>query len=422
MRSERLPGHKIQDYQNSQLQQLLAHAAKEVPFYRQSLASIRRPDGSFDLDQWQELPIISRSLVAANWEAFQSENLPAGHRAIIESTTSGSEGLRLKMRKTRFEHTGVACASYRYAQWFSYDYRIPLAMIRAGFIRTADPNDPEDNRWGPPWLPAEQRSSRHRLSINTPICEQLKWLEGLGRVYLNTLPSNVMALAQLAARTGQKPQLASILTVGERLSTDVRQEVRSILDASISDVYSTAECGLIAIQCPHSGQYHIQSEITKVEIIKPNGDRCLPGETGHVVATSLYNYPMPLIRYRFHDLVVLGDSCSCGRNLPVISQILGREKGLFYLSKGAHILPDFRTQWFRAHVGTPDWQVAQVGPNAVEVRIRKMEPLTDAEKVHIKDYVCNILGASGFEVQSRRVEDFRRTEGGKFYPVLREFV
>jgi phenylacetate-CoA ligase len=421
MRSERLPSDKIEAYQNSQLQQLLAHAAKEVPFYREPLNSIRHLDGTFDLDRWQELPIISRPAIAANWEAFQSENLPTGHRAIIESTTSGSEGLRLKMRKTRFEHTGVACASFRYAQWFSYDYKIPLAMIRAGFIRTTDPNDPEDNRWGPPWLPAEQRSSRHRLSINTPIREQLKWLQGLGRVYLNTLPSNAMALAQLALKTDQKPQLASILTVGERLSTDVRQEVQSILGAPISDVYSTAECGLIAIQCPQSGNYHIQSEITKVEIIKATGDPCLPGETGYVVATSLYNYPMPLIRYRFNDLVTLGEACSCGRNLPVISKILGREKGLFRLSNGSHILPDLRTQWFRERMGATDWQVAQISFDKVEVRIKKVDSFTDDQKADIKDYVCNTVGAD-FHVQTRLVDEFAKTQGGKFYPIVREFA
>src|SRR5688572_29339894 len=104
MRLERLPSEKIQAYQNSQLQQLLAHAAKEVPFYRQPLNSIRHQNDKFKLDRWQELPMVSRPVIAGNWESFQSENLPQGHKAIIESTTSGSEGVRLKMRKTRFEH------------------------------------------------------------------------------------------------------------------------------------------------------------------------------------------------------------------------------------------------------------------------------------------------------------------------------
>jgi phenylacetate-CoA ligase len=403
------------------LQQLLAHAEREVPFYKGVLSAIRDPHGTFNLDRWQELPIVSRQLIAANWEAFQAHNLPQGHRSILESTTSGSEGISLKMRKTRFDHTGVACASYRYAQWFRYNSRVPLAMIRAGFIRTADPDDPEDFRWGPPWLPPEERSTRHRLNINKPLAEQLDWLVGLGPVYLNTLPSTAMALAQLSAASGKLPRLESVLTVGERLSLDVREEVRSILGAEISDVYSTAECGLLAIQCPQSNNYHIQSEITKVEVIKPDGQPCSPGETGYVVATSLYNYAMPIIRYRFNDLVTVGEACLCGRSLPVISRIWGREKSLFRLSDGSLVLPELRTEWFKRRAGTAHWQVAQTTPTDFEVRLKRTEPIDAYLEADIRDHLCKTIGRQ-LEVHTCLVDEFARSQGGKFYPIVREFT
>jgi phenylacetate-CoA ligase len=420
MRSERLTTQRIEDYQHSQLQQLLAHTAQQVPFYRDTLAQLLKPDGTFDLTRWNEIPIVSREKVASAWKAFQPLDLPPGHQSIVESTTSGSEGIALKMRKTRFEHTGVACASYRYAQWFSYDYRTPMAMIRAGFIRSENPDDPEDRRWGPPWIPPEQRSNRYRLDIRVPHMEQLEWLCQLGRIYLNTLPSNAMELAQLAATTGQTPSLSAILTVGERLSADVREEVKRILGCHISDVYATAECGLIAIQCPETANYHIQSEITKVEVIKDNGELCRAGETGHIVATSLYNYAMPIIRYRFNDLVTVGEACSCGRNLPVISRILGREKGLFRLADGTLVLPEFRTERFRQLTGTPHWQVVQLSPKRVEVRLKNGWNLNNSIENALTDYVCSVLGA-GIDVRVQPVGDFTRSKGGKFYPVIREF-
>jgi phenylacetate-coenzyme A ligase PaaK-like adenylate-forming protein len=141
--SERLPRQQVAAYQESQLQQMLAHTAGNVPFYRDALERIRLADGRFDLARWHELPIVSREVVRSNWLAFQSFFLPPGHRSVIGASTSGSEAAPLRIRKTRFEHTGVACASYRYAKWFGYDYSIPLAMIRAGFIQTANPDDPE---------------------------------------------------------------------------------------------------------------------------------------------------------------------------------------------------------------------------------------------------------------------------------------
>jgi phenylacetate-CoA ligase len=98
--------------------------------------------------------------------------------------------------------------------------------------------------------------ARH-LPISAPLDEQIDWLAGLGRVYLNTLPSNAMALAQRSEERGVKLQIAAIMTVGERLSADVRDEVLRVLGCRISDVYATAEAGLIAIECPETGAYHL---------------------------------------------------------------------------------------------------------------------------------------------------------------------
>lgn len=420
MVSERVTPQRILDYQDSQLQQLLAHTAQHVPFYRDILSSIRLSNGQFDLSRWLEMPVVSREIVSKDWDRFQSTYLPEGHRSVLQSTTSGSEGPALKMRKTRFEHTGVACASYRYAQWFSYDYKIPLAMIRAGFIRSADPDDPEDRLWGPPWIPSEQRGARYRLDVNEPLTQQFEWLCQLGHVYLNTLPSNAMALAHLAAKSNQKPSLAGILTVGERLSSDVRKEVGRILGCRISDVYATAECGLIAIECPDTSQYHIQSEISKVEVLKDNGLSCSPGETGQLVATSLYNYAMPIIRYRFNDLVTMGGPCSCGRALPVISKIIGRKKGLFHLPDGSKILPEFCTRRFNELAGTVYWQVAQTARDRVEIRLKDSPKMIRGRADAIARYVCDTL-TTKVEIKVSNVTDFARSKGGKFYPVVREF-
>ena len=52
------------------------------------------------------------------------------------------------------------------------------------------------------------------------------------------------------------------------------------------------------------------------------------GTLGQVVVTSLDNYLMPLIRYKIGDLAIKSNkmsSCKCGRNLPIINKIIGRD-------------------------------------------------------------------------------------------------
>jgi phenylacetate-CoA ligase len=274
--------------------------------------------------------------------------------------------------------------------------------------------------WGPPWIPAQARGARHRLDIRTALEEQFDWLCRLGRVYLNTLPSNAMALAQLAARRSKGPDLAAVLTVGERLTEDVREEVKRHLGCRMSDVYATAECGLIAIECPETGNYHVQSEISKVEAVTADGMPCGPGVIGRLVATSLYNFAMPIIRYRFNDLIIFGTECACGRSLPVITKILGRERGLFRFADGTILLPEFRTDRFVSLAGTPHWQVAQTSETCVEVRLKDPQPLGKSERAAVGDYVRCVLGRN-VDVTMNIVETFSRSQGGKFYPVLREF-
>jgi phenylacetate-CoA ligase len=420
MRSQWMSADKLMRYQDSQLQQMLAHAAAQVPFYEKPLSRIKLEDGRFDLTRWQELPVISRATVETDYEAFQARSLPPGHQSVLTGSTSGSEGASFNVRKTRFEHTGVACASFRYADWFGYDYATPLAMIRSGFIRPENENDPEDKVWGPPWMDVVTRGARHRLHIDTPLDEQLDWLATLGRVYVNTLPSNAMVLAQRAEERGVTLQIAGFLTVGEKLSQNVRNEVRRIFGCRISDVYSTAECGLIAIECPDSGNYHLQPEISKVEVLDQAGKPCAPGETGNIVATSLYNFAMPLIRYRFNDLVTTGDSCICGRGLPVISKILGRESGLFKLADGRVVDPAFSTLRIKEITGARSWQMLQTSPQEMTVKLQLADAIRPAQGQALRAYVNQALDAN-INVSIECTNSFPRSKGGKFYPVMRSF-
>ena len=418
MKSQWLPQERIIAWQERQLQQMLAHAHAQVPFYAEPLGRIRKPDGGFDLSRWEELPIISREVVEADWDAFQARTLPPGHEGLISQSTSASESQGFRVRKTRFDHTGVACASFRYADWFGHDYATPLVMIRAGFIRPERADDPEDKLWGPPWLPPETRGSRHRLHISTPLDEQLDWLMGLGQVILNTLPSNAMALAQRSEERGLRPGIKSIMSVGEKLSRDMREEVRRIWGCEFSDVYATAETGLIAIECPQTGLYHLQPELSRTEIVDDDGHPCPPGKAGLLVATSLYNFAMPLIRYKFQDLVEEGPPCTCSRGLPVLSRIIGRKSNLFERPDGSLYQPDVSTARIRDITGARAWQLTQHGAVSFTLALASPTALSTTEMPQLQSYLRTLVGDHA-EINVIPVNDFPRSKGGKFYPLTR---
>ena len=100
-------------------------------------------------------------------------------------------------------------------------------------------------------------------------------------------------------------------------------------------MYSAAEAGYLALQCPQQEHYHIQSESALVEVLDEAGNPCRPGETGTMVVTPLHNFAMPLIRYAIGDIAEVGAPCACGRGLPVLARLLGRVRQMLVLPSGA---------------------------------------------------------------------------------------
>ena len=89
---------------------------------------------------------------------------------------------------------------------------------------------------------------------------------------------------------------------------------------------------------------------------------CAPGETGRFIATNLFNYAMPFIRYDTGDLgIVLEEECGCGRGLKRIGNVLGRSRDFVYTPDGRqihgsffnHFEPFYTTPWISA------WHIKQ---------------------------------------------------------------
>jgi phenylacetate-CoA ligase len=128
--------------------------------------------------------------------------------------------------------------------------------------------------------------------------------------------------------------LSQVSTLSEIVDPVLRDDCAQAWGAAVCDVYSCEELGMIAIQCPEHPHYHVQSESVFVEVLNERGEACAPGETGRVVATDLHNFALPLVRYEVGDYAEVGAACPCGRGLPVLSRIMGRQRNMLTLPSG----------------------------------------------------------------------------------------
>jgi phenylacetate-CoA ligase len=207
-----------------------------------------------------------------------------------------------------------------------------------------------------------------------------------------------------------KPQIPFIVSVAEYLPEEVKVAAHDVFGSRVINVLASAEGGIIAIECPESGLFHIQSEQVLAEIIRPDGSACEAGEVGELVVTPLYSYATPLLRYRSGDFVIKGLRCSCGRSLPTISRIMGRKEHMFHFPDGSQALPPIDRVKTTEIIGHDAWVLVQTG--AAQAELTVASPLSPHVRSILMDLTTLALGRN-FNTEIKQIDSLPPTSGGK---------
>ncbi len=208
------------------------------------------------------------------------------------------------------------------------------------------------------------------------------------------------------------PALRQVATFSDLLRPETRAACREAWGVPVADTYSSAEIGYIALQCPESENYHIQSESVYVEIINEAGQAYAPGEVGRVIATPLHNFAMPLLRYHSGDLAEVGE-CSCGRGLPVIRRIMGRTRSTVTLPSGEQLYPSFQDLLIDFAM-VRQFQIRRFERGSIEVRLVVTRPLTAGEVAAFEGEM-HARFQYPFAVAISYHDELARSDSGKFH-------
>jgi len=186
-------------------------------------------------------------------------------------------------------------------------------------------------------------------------------------------------------------------------------------------MYTCEEAGYLALQCPDTDDYHVQSENVLLEVLNEAGQPCQPGEIGQVVLTALHNFAMPLIRYALGDYAEIGPRCTCGRGLPVLRRILGRQRNILTLPDGRRHWPSFPSdRW--SHTGPINQiQLVQKTRKFIEVRTAVFRTMTEDERSALITALQGCL-EHPFSMQVVEVDQIHRSADLKFEDFISEVV
>ena len=411
---------QLRKAQFRQLGLLLDHAHATVPFYRERLDKSRYRPGMDIADEWFcALPRISRAEVHALDGALFSTQVPPEHAPVMQGQTSGSTGTPVTFRSTALTQLFWQAFNLRDHAWHRRDLELKLATIRP------DRGVRDDRGVAlPNWAPAIAEIFRNGpsglLHSGNTLDRQLEWLLEQDPDYLLTLASNLLELVrEMRSRGIRLPRLREARTFGDALQAGARAECESLLGVKVVDMYSAQETGYLALQCPDHDCYHVQSEGAIVELLNEDGHACSAGQMGRVVVTTLHNFAMPLVRYEVGDYAEAGAPCACGRGLPVIRRILGRERNLAVTPDGKKFYPSFAAEVWAQIAPIRQIQLVQKSRVLIEVRMAMARDLQGDEARELISALRRSLGYP-YEFAFVRMDSIPRSASGKYEDFVSE--
>lgn len=407
---DQFTGAEWQAWQEVRLRDVLKAAAVHVPYYQRAWnRDVRHAAAAGRLE---ELPLLEKDPVRADPHAFLRTDRKPRHRLTFH--TSGSTGTPIASIWTARElRRSMALREVRSARWAQGSFTLPRATFSGRMV------EPNPDSSGPyyrfnaverqVYLSAfHVRPDTASFYVDALTRHRTQWLTGYSFSYY------LLAQFILDQRL-RVPPLRAVVTTSEKVTPEMRAVMEDAYKCRVYEEYSTVENTVFASECA-AGRLHVSPEAGVVEILRPDGSRCDPGEPGEVVATGLLREYQPLIRYRLGDLACWDpEPCPCGRVMPVLKEVLGR-------IEDAVVGPDGR-QLVRFHglfVEQPhvrEAQVVQETLTQIRIKVVPASGFTAGDAAEIVRRTQQRLGPQ-VQVEVEEVAAIPRSSSGKFRAVV----
>jgi phenylacetate-CoA ligase len=403
---------KWRTWQEDRLALVLHRAATRVPYYREQWAQRRRQG---DLASWEYLenwPILEKEPLRLNPKAFLADDCPM--KKMYLDGTSGSTGtpLDLWLSCETVRHW-YALSEARWRMWHGVSRHDRWAILGGKLVTSVAQRRP------PFWVWNGALNQLYLSSYHLAPNLVHHYLDALQRhriKYLWGYTSSLYALAQEVLDTGRRDlQMQVVITNAEPIFSYQRRAIAEAFQCPVRETYGMAEVVAAASEC-EAGRLHLWPEAGIVEVLEGNKPVRV-GESGDLVCTGLLNADMPLIRYRVGDrgtLPKMKAYCSCGRTLPVLDSIDGRDDDVLYTPDGRSIGrldPVFKTQ-----LPIKEAQIIQETLNRIIVRFIPGPGFSATAGQAIIERLQAHMGP--IEVSLQQVAKIPRGPNGKFQAVI----
>lgn len=333
-RTQWLPRREIEQRQWRQLEEMLAHCERHVPYYGRLFA-----DAGVKASQIQSpsdlarIPVLTKDIVRAREQDLIA--LPYKGRKLAHTASSGTTGHPVQVYYDHESYERRVAAWMRGDRWVGWDIGERMFLLVGSRPRVR-----------------QRMYQIYKKQLYEILCRQrsftaldmseevlLKYFHIMNRFrapvvvgYANTL----VYFAQFIRDRGLAPfRPKSVVIIAEKIFPPQKQLIEEVFQAPVYERYGCMEFSFIAAECERRTGMHVNCDNLYVEILNEEGKPAAPGELGEFVFTSLHNRAMPFVRYKLGDLGYWStQTCRCGRGMPLIGDVTGRTLDMVVTATG----------------------------------------------------------------------------------------
>jgi len=393
---------ELEELQAKKLRAIVKHAYDNTEFYHRKFKDAGiRPEDIKRVEDLEKVPFTTKEELR---EHSTGSILAKGVdlKKCLVTETSGSTGIPTKVVYDEAANDFSKAVNLR-------SHLENGLRIRSRWVVFGDPHHFQKQKWfqklrifSPMWV-----------SYIDTVDEQMSRLCKFKPDVLGGYPSSIRLLAKAIEEHGIediKPK--TVFGTAELLDNETRKYINSVFDVEMVDHFGCVELNRTAWECGEHVGYHIDIDAVVMEFIRDE-EIVSAGERGEIVYTGLYNYAMPLIRYRVGDIGIPSDEvCPCGRGLPLMKIVEGRTDSFMQAPNGRIVPPLIWANTMRHIPGVGQFKAIQERKDLIRILLVKTDEFTQRTIDQIEADIKDVMGED-MNVETEIVEEIPKDKSGK---------
>jgi phenylacetate-CoA ligase len=407
--SEHWDRDRLETYQVEQLRDLVIHAERNVPYYREIFGdygfSTKKMQG---LDDLKALPYTNRQTVKKRHNEFIAANI--ANERLIATRTSGTSGVPMTIfgtKESEEKHWATIVDL-----WGRIGYRPgSRTVFFQGDIREGKKHNLLWKKYGSKLI----LSSNY--FVDGWIDRYREMINDFRPEYMIGFPHTLATFASYIKKRKKLffERLKGTIVYAENLYPWQRVLIQEVFGSRVFADYGMTEKVIHGGECEHTYSYHLYPQYGLTEYLP------LQDSMYELVGTGFINYAMPLINYKTGDVCRREKTLcpQCGRGYDILESIEGRVGDFLVTAEGQIVSLDLELDYSVFNT-IERFQFYQEQPGVIELRVWPAESYRDGDSQALVREIMKNLGPAGggmtFDVslwdgkQSRITAKYRMVE------------